>query len=76
MKAKTANAELKKLVEFFNGDGEVFGRAGDYDDLTPAETAIRALRAYLHLRKETGDEANVFGQSWEDERRADKVRSR
>lgn len=43
----TVNAEEEKLVAFFRGDGERIGRAGDYDELSPAETAIRAMRNTL-----------------------------
>lgn len=40
------NAEEAKLVAFFRSpEGDALGRAGDYDNLSPAETAIRAMRA-------------------------------
>lgn len=65
MRAKMAVAEMRKLVDFFRADGIAFGVAGDADELTPAETAIKALKAYLHLRTESGDEADVFGREWE-----------
>ena len=40
------NAEEEKLVAFFRSpEGDALGRAGDYDNLSPAETAIRAIRA-------------------------------
>lgn len=43
--ATTVNAEERKLVEFFcSPEGDSIGRDGDYDNLTPAETAIRAIR--------------------------------
>ncbi len=38
-------SEEQKLVEFFRSpEGDQLGRDGDYDHLTPAETAIRAMR--------------------------------
>jgi hypothetical protein len=40
------NSEEAKLVAFFRSpEGDALGRAGDYDNLSPAETAIRAIRA-------------------------------
>jgi len=42
---KRRKSEQQKLVEFFRSDeGEALGRQGDHDNLTPAETAIRAIR--------------------------------
>lgn len=39
------NAEEEKLVAFFrSAEGYRLGRDGDHDGLTPAETAIRAIR--------------------------------
>jgi len=39
------NAEEAKLVEFFcSAEGDRLGRDGDHDNLSPAETAIRAIR--------------------------------
>lgn len=46
------NAEEAKLVAFFRSkDGDVLGRGGDWDNLSPAETAIRAMRELMMLRK-------------------------
>lgn len=40
-----SNAEEEKLVAFFRSpEGDKLGRDGDYDNLSPAETAIRAMR--------------------------------
>ena len=42
LKPKT---EEQKLVAFFRSEeGDELGRAGDYDGLSPAETAIRAMK--------------------------------
>lgn len=42
------NAEEEKLVAFFRSpEGDKLGREGDYDNLSPAETAIRAMRKVL-----------------------------
>lgn len=39
------NAEEVKLVAFFRSpEGDALGRAGDYDNLSPAATAIRTIR--------------------------------
>jgi hypothetical protein len=39
------NAEEAKLVAFFRTpEGDKLGRDGDHDQLSPAETAIRAMR--------------------------------
>jgi hypothetical protein len=47
-KASIDNAEESKLVAFFrSSDGGQLGRDGDHDGLTPAETAIRAMRKLL-----------------------------
>jgi hypothetical protein len=43
-----SNAEEDKLVAFFrSSDGDRLGRDGDADNLSPAETAIRAMRRGL-----------------------------
>lgn len=48
-------AEVSKLVQFFcSREGDGLGRQGDYDDLSPAATAIRAMRLLL---KESRDGA-------------------
>lgn len=42
------NAEEIKLIAFFNtAEGDDLGRGGDYDNLTPAETAIRAMKKLI-----------------------------
>jgi hypothetical protein len=42
------DAEQAKLVTFFRSpEGDQLGRDGDHDGLTPAETAIRAMRKLL-----------------------------
>lgn len=47
---KRAKSEEQKLVDYFNTvGGDALGRQGDYDELTPAETAIRAMRERKHL---------------------------
>jgi len=39
------NAEEAKLIAFFRSpEGDKLGRDGDHDNLSPAETAIRAMR--------------------------------
>lgn len=46
------NEEEAKLVAFFNSpEGSKLGRDGDYDHLTPAETAIRAMLYASQLAK-------------------------
>lgn len=46
------NAEEMKLVEFFRSpEGDKLGRDGDHDELTPAETAIRAMRHLTALEQ-------------------------
>jgi hypothetical protein len=41
------NAEEAKLVAFFqSAEGDKLGRDGDYDNLTPAETAIRFMKKH------------------------------
>lgn len=46
------NAEEQKLVEFFRSrEGDAIGRNGDHDSLTPAETAIRAMRGGMRDRR-------------------------
>jgi len=41
-----SNKEEEKLVAFFRSpEGNKLGRDGDHDNLTPAETAIRAMRS-------------------------------
>lgn len=40
-------SEEQKLVDFFRGDGADLGVMGDYYNMTPAETAIRAMRVML-----------------------------
>lgn len=45
--ATEATAEVDKLIEFFNNEGESIGRDGDYNNLSPAETAIQAMRKLL-----------------------------
>lgn len=43
--SKVSNAEEEKLVAFFRSpEGDRLGRDGDADNLSPAETAIRAIR--------------------------------
>lgn len=49
----TDDTEQQKLVAFFKGDGEKLGAEGDYDRLSPADTAIRAMRRLL-LAKPSG----------------------
>lgn len=45
--------EEKKLVAFFkSGEGDSLGREGDHDNLTPAETAIRAMRKLIAKESE------------------------
>lgn len=40
------NAEEQKLIEFFlSPEGKDIGRDGDYDNLSPAETAIRFMKS-------------------------------
>lgn len=40
-----AQSELDKLVTYFRGDGfNRFGREGDYEGWTAAETAVKAMR--------------------------------
>lgn len=39
-----AQRELRKLIEFFRGEGSQLGNDGDHDGLSPADTAIRAMR--------------------------------
>lgn len=42
---QVGNTEEEKLVAFFRSpEGESLGRDGDHDGLTPAETALRAIR--------------------------------
>lgn len=41
------NVEEAKLVAFFRNEGKGLGRDGDHDNLTPAETAIRAMRLLI-----------------------------
>lgn len=42
---KAGNSEERKLVEFFRSpEGDQLGRDGDHDNLSPADTAIRAMR--------------------------------
>ena len=46
-------AELDKLVAFYRGEGYAdFGQQGDNDGLSPADTAIRAMRECIKLRRE------------------------
>lgn len=41
-------SEYEKLVAFFRSqEGAELGRQGDHDNLSPAETAIRAMRALM-----------------------------
>lgn len=48
--------EEEKLVAFFRSkEGADLGRDGDYDNLSPAETAIRAIR---DLRKQLNNAIN------------------
>lgn len=48
-------SENQKLVDFFRSDeGAELGLQGDYDELTPAETAIRAMRELLEYRRLAG----------------------
>lgn len=45
MSKSAAQIELDKLIAFFQSpEGDELGRAGDYDNLSPADTAIRAIR--------------------------------
>jgi hypothetical protein len=44
------NAEEEKLVKFFRGEGDSLGNDGDHDNLSPAETAIRAMRRLITMR--------------------------
>lgn len=42
--------EEQKLVRFFRTlEGDGLGRRGDYDNLSPAETAIRAMAVLVDL---------------------------
>lgn len=43
--------EEQKLVEFFRTEGADLGVMGDYYSMTPAETAIRAMRVLLSHSK-------------------------
>lgn len=53
--------EKQKLVDFFRSDeGDELGRAGDHDNLTPAETAIRAMRELIALKKPLGTGSEVI----------------
>jgi hypothetical protein len=46
--ATGAVKEVDKLVEFFKSkQGDRIGRDGDYDNLSPAETAIRFIKKHL-----------------------------
>jgi hypothetical protein len=60
-------AQLRKLEYFFRDevDGEDLGRRGDYDDLTPVDTAIRAMRELVAMingdRKITRAELRAIG---------------
>lgn len=59
---KSANAEERKLVEFFRSpEGAQIGVDGDHDGLSPADTAIRAIRRGLVLGKPSTD-APVIGR--------------
>lgn len=51
--------ELKKLIAYFNAEGySRFGYRGDGDNLTPVDTAIRAMREYdALLRTDLGSAA-------------------
>jgi len=54
--SKVSNAEEDKLVAFFrSAEGDSLGRDGDADGLTPAETAIRAIR---ELRRQLNNAVN------------------
>ncbi len=56
---KNATIEEAKLVRFFRSEeGEKFGMQGDHDNLSPADTAIRAIR---DLRKEKEALQRVHG---------------
>lgn len=48
---KRAEAEAAALVEFFRGEGyQAFGWDGDVAGLSPADTAIKAMRSLLEMR--------------------------
>lgn len=54
--SKVDNKEEQKLIDFFcSPEGDSIGREGDYDNLTPAETAIRAIR---ELRRQLNNAIN------------------
>lgn len=45
--------EEQKLVAFFRSrEGSRLGNQGDHDNLTPAETAIRAMKELVTLTQE------------------------
>ena len=48
--AAEAKSEMSKLVRFFRSrEGDALGRDGDHDNLSPADTAIRAMRRLHRL---------------------------
>lgn len=58
-----ANAEEAKLVAFFRSkEGDKLGRDGDYDNLSPAETAIRAMRELIKLQPVDWSQCNHMTQ--------------
>ena len=55
-----SNEEEKKLVAFFRSkEGDELGRDGDHDNLSPAETAIRAMRKLISLESQPLPEGMV-----------------
>lgn len=53
-------SDTKKLVAFFrSAEGDELGRDGDYDNLCPADTAIRAIR---DLRRRLAEAINEVAQ--------------
>jgi hypothetical protein len=52
MSTAECREEMRKLLNYFRGEGFApFGNDGDHDCLTPAETAIRAMRELAALRQ-------------------------